>query len=235
MPTRVLSLKVGLAALTAALAIGGVAVAATVGAPSADSESPKTAAEAAKPNGDASTDRGPNVAGPARDGLCQAWVASKRPEGQDEDGEKPDAALEALVEAAGGEDRVASLCASSTSAPSRATGNAGEGEGKTQAPGLDLASESNDALCRAWATSNDGEIGKAIRQRIEEATPVKEPAGAVDDASIKAFCAGANDLPGHGASGSGGDGGQGDEQGSPQPPVGDDADPSGRGENLSSG
>jgi len=64
--------------------------------------------------------KGPDASGAARDGLCRAWLAGKG----DQNGERTDSpAFTALAKAAGGADKVAAYCKTSTS------GGQGQGQG----------------------------------------------------------------------------------------------------------
>jgi hypothetical protein len=135
MPSKLLRAKAaGLAGL-AVLSIGGVATAAT-GLASASAERAATQASPRTPDGqvghaqgDAATlihgpdaaaaatssvpgkpsdhTAGPDASGPAKQGLCRAWLAGQG----DDHGRRADAtAFQALVAAAGGADQVAAYC-----------------------------------------------------------------------------------------------------------------------------
>jgi hypothetical protein len=135
MPSKLLRVKTAALAGLAALSIGGVATAAT-GLASLPAEQAATQVSPRAPGGQAAyapghaatmtrgqeraaaTNRsiadepsdhaaGPDVSGPAKKGLCQAWLA-----GQDGDhGRRADAtAFEALAAAAGGIDQVPAYC-----------------------------------------------------------------------------------------------------------------------------
>jgi hypothetical protein len=129
-PRKVLTMKAAAAALVAALSIGGVAAAASgllpdQASPVADQVPATTAADAATHRlgkaaaanlGGAADDgsaegqgsaAGPDAAAAARAGLCRAWQAGQ---GADH-GQKADAvAFQALAEAAGGADHIATYC-----------------------------------------------------------------------------------------------------------------------------
>jgi hypothetical protein len=155
------SLRVRTAAVAglAALSLGGVAVAAAGLAPAAErppQPSPSTSgARAASAHGEAailvhgrdaagandssgrSTDHatGPDASGPARHGLCTAWLAGQG----DANGRRADApAFQALAAAAGGADQVAAYCqadaAASTNHGQRPAAPPGNGQEKPAPP-----------------------------------------------------------------------------------------------------
>src|SRR5262245_20919430 len=143
MLTKLLTAKaVTVAALTAAVAVGGVATAATVAR--SDNDTGKTvsalhkadaAEDAGKPDS-AGQAGGPDATGAAKKGLCTAWAAGKGAE----NGAKEDAAaFQALAKAAGGAGNVASFCAEATAAS------------KGRAEDVELAAAAKSGLCRAWA------------------------------------------------------------------------------------
>jgi hypothetical protein len=129
---KVFTMKAAAAALVAVLSIGGIAAAATgllpdKASPTADRAAATTGADAAGHRlGDAAAANiggtahagpsngqgrdsavGPDATGAARAGLCQAWQAGQGAEhGRREDS----VAFQALVDAAGGADKVAAYC-----------------------------------------------------------------------------------------------------------------------------
>jgi hypothetical protein len=131
-PTKVFTVKAAAAALVAVLSIGGIAAAATgllpdQASPVADQAAATTAADAAghglgqaaaanlagtaqagSPEGQGREAAvGPDAAGAAGAGLCRAWQAGQ---GANQ-GRRMDAvAFQALVDAAGGADKVAAYC-----------------------------------------------------------------------------------------------------------------------------
>jgi hypothetical protein len=228
--SKFLTVKVAVATLTAAFAIGGVAAATTVGRSAPDQDNAKTVGGVGKPDKtEAGKGQGPDATGPAKDGLCRAWGAGK---GADRGGKADATAFEALAEAAGGEQNIATFCASTTSTAAGATGEAGKGSGEAgkgsgEGSGPNLDGKTKDALCRAWAAGPDKETGEARRQRMGATAfdaLVKAAGGA---SSVAAFCAGTDDAAQRGADGpnnSRSDGGQGDDHRSPSAPGSADAD-----------
>jgi hypothetical protein len=131
-PRKALTMKAAAAALVAVLSLGGVAAAASgllpgQASPVAEQAPATTGAEAAahgfgkaapaNPGGSATAEStvgqgrasaaGPDAAGTARAGLCRAWQAGR---GADHGRRAESVAFQALVEAAGGADRVAAYC-----------------------------------------------------------------------------------------------------------------------------
>jgi hypothetical protein len=131
-PSKVFTMKAAAAALVAVLSIGGIAAAASgllpgQASPAADRAPATTGADAARHRlGDAAaantggsaragaTDGqgresavGPDATGAARAGLCRAWQAGK---GADHGRRVDSVAFRALVDAAGGADKVAAYC-----------------------------------------------------------------------------------------------------------------------------
>jgi hypothetical protein len=131
-PSKVFTMKAAAAALVAVLSIGGIAAAASgllpdKASPTADRAPATTGADAAGHRlGDAAaastggsaragaTDGqgresavGPDATGAARAGLCRAWQAGK---GADHGRRVDSVAFRALVDAAGGADKVAAYC-----------------------------------------------------------------------------------------------------------------------------
>ena len=132
MPGKVFTMKAAAAALVAALSIGGVAAAATgllpdQASPVANQAAATTAADAAAHGLDraavanvggtaqaGATDGqgresavGPDATAAARAGLCRAWEAGQ---GGDHGRRMDSVAFQALVDAAGGADKVAAYC-----------------------------------------------------------------------------------------------------------------------------
>jgi hypothetical protein len=130
-PSKVFTMKAVAAALVAVLSIGGIAAAASgllpgQASPKAD-RAPATGADAARHRlGDAAAGNtggsaragatdgqgresavGPDATGAARAGLCRAWQAGK---GADHGRRADSVAFRALVDAAGGADKVAAYC-----------------------------------------------------------------------------------------------------------------------------
>jgi hypothetical protein len=148
-PRKVFTMKAAAAALVAVLSIGGVAAAATgllpdQASPVADKAAATTAADAAahglgkaaaanlgRSANAGSADGlgresavGPDATGAARAGLCRAWEAGQ---GGDHGRRMDSVAFQALVEAAGGADKVAAYC------EDVAAGASAEDHGKGQA------------------------------------------------------------------------------------------------------
>ena len=184
MLVRFLTAKVAAIALTAAVAVGGVAAAATVAqsdravgnaAGKAVAEVGKPEAgrpDATRPDATRPDAGGPDAGGAARKGLCTAWAAGKGAE----HGAKEDAvAFKALAEAAGGADNVASFCAEAT------TSSKGE-----NAADVELADAAKSGLCRAWAAGQATENGG--REAVAAFDMLAKAAGGAD--AIATFCAG---------------------------------------------
>jgi hypothetical protein len=146
-PRRLLTVKAAAAVLVAALSVGGVAAAAGVfpapARPAADRgpDGPGRGATATtRPSHSATTadgnaaDRehgngtatGPDATGPAKDGLCRAWQAGQ---GGDHGKREDSPAFRALAAAAGGADKVAAYCQTTTPG-----GSAGQGQRQGQGP-----------------------------------------------------------------------------------------------------
>jgi hypothetical protein len=148
-PRKVFTMKAAAAALVAVLSIGGVAAAANgllpdQASPVADQAAATTAADAAahglgkaaaanlgRSANAGSTDGlgresavGPDATAAARAGLCRAWEAGQ---GGDHGRRMDSVAFQALVDAAGGADKVAAYC------EDVATGASAEDHGKGQA------------------------------------------------------------------------------------------------------
>jgi hypothetical protein len=158
-PARAVGIKV--AAATAALAFGGVAVAAetgnlpapaqdrahrlfsALGVPAPQATTPRPASPAARPTGTTRppsarpTPAAPAPASPAPDdpavpGLCRAWHAAQRdPRGA----ALPEATRRALTAAAGGPARVAALCAPHATASPDPTASTTPRPGRPSDPG----------------------------------------------------------------------------------------------------
>jgi hypothetical protein len=151
-PSKVFTMKAAAAALVAVLSVGGIAAAATGHLPGqassvADRATATTGADAAgyglgkaaaaNISGMAqagSTDGrgresavGPDAAGAARAGLCRAWQAGQ---GADHGRRMDSVAFQALVDAAGGADKVAAYCEDVTAGSSADA----HGQGKASTP-----------------------------------------------------------------------------------------------------
>jgi hypothetical protein len=149
-PSKLFTIKAAAAALVAVLLVGGIAAAATgllpgQASPVADNVRATTSAAAAAHRlGEAaavnmggtaqagSTDGqghasavGPDATGAARAGLCRAWQAGQ---GADNGHRADSVAFQALVEAAGGRDKVAAYCEDVTA------GSSAGAHGQGQAP-----------------------------------------------------------------------------------------------------
>jgi hypothetical protein len=148
-PSKVFTIKAAAAALVAVLSIGGIAAAASGllpdrASPKADRVTATTGADAAAHGlGDAAAANtggtaragatggqgresavGPDATGAARAGLCWAWQAGQG----DDHGRRADSvAFQALVDAAGGADKVAAYCKDVLASSS--TGAHGQGQG----------------------------------------------------------------------------------------------------------
>ena len=145
-PSKVFTMKAAAAALVAVLSIGGVAAAASgllpdQASPVADQAAATTAADAAahgldkaaaanlgRPTHAGSADSqgresavGPDATAAARAGLCRAWQAGQ---GGDHGHRAESVAFQALVDAAGGADKVGAYC------EDVATGASAENHGK---------------------------------------------------------------------------------------------------------
>jgi hypothetical protein len=133
--TKLLSAKIAAAAAAAALSVTGVAAAATgslpdpaqrvahqmlgaAGVPAPDDESNDTQGSA---KGDHQA-TGPDLSGPARDGLCRAWQAGQ---GGDHGRRNDSTAFKALAAAAGGSDKIADYCKDSLAQSESKGGEAG--------------------------------------------------------------------------------------------------------------
>jgi hypothetical protein len=131
-PRRILTIRLAVAVLAAALSIGGVAAATGVfpgpakppaghGPGSTGSGGTPTTTAAPGRTGTATTqvDRsrgggtatGPDASGPAREGLCRAWQAG---EGAGNGKREDSTAFQALAAAAGGVDRIDAYCKATT-------------------------------------------------------------------------------------------------------------------------
>jgi hypothetical protein len=140
-PRRLLSVKTAAAVLAAVLSIGGVAAATGVfpgpakppaghgpdssgggvGTTPGRSDAATTTTTAAGEAGsrERGNATGPDASGPARNGLCQAWLAGQG----DEHGTREDTpAFRALAAAAGGADKIAAYCRATTPADSASQG-----------------------------------------------------------------------------------------------------------------
>jgi hypothetical protein len=131
-PSKVFTIKAAAAALVAVLSLGGIAAAATgllpdQASPKADRAAATTGADAAgHAVGDAAAANtggtahagatggqgrasavGPDATAAARAGLCRAWQAGQ---GDDHGRREDSVAFQALVDAAGGADKVAAYC-----------------------------------------------------------------------------------------------------------------------------
>jgi hypothetical protein len=152
-PRKVFTMKAAVAALVAVLSVGGVAAAASGRLPGQASPVANTAvattgadaaahrlgkAAVANPGGRAQTESsdrqgrasavGPDATAAARAGLCQAWQAGQ---GGDHGRRMDSVAFQALVDAAGGADKVAAYC------EDVAAGSAGaNGQGEASPPGV---------------------------------------------------------------------------------------------------
>jgi hypothetical protein len=154
-PRKVLTMKAAAAALVAVLSVGGVAAAATgllpdQASPVADQAAATTAADAAAhglggatvanlggtakagSNGGQGRESavGPDASAAARAGLCRAWEAGQ---GGDHGRRMDSVAFQALVEAAGGADKVAAYCKDVAAS----TSTKGHGKGQASPPSSD--------------------------------------------------------------------------------------------------
>jgi hypothetical protein len=153
-PSKVFTIKAAAAALVAVLSIGGIAAAATGllpdrASPKADQVTARTGADAARHGlGDAAAANtggtahagatgsqgrasavGPDATGVARAGLCRAWQAGQ---GADHGRRADSVAFQALVDAAGGADKVAAYCKDVTAANSAGA----HGQSQTSRPSV---------------------------------------------------------------------------------------------------
>jgi hypothetical protein len=187
MLAKFLTAKVATIALTAAVAVGGVAAAATVaqsdravGKAVAEVDKPEAASHAknpSRPDAGRPDAGGPDASGAARKGLCTAWAAG---EGAEHGAKEDAAAFQALVEAAGGADNIASFCAEAT------TTSKGEA-----AADVELADAAKRGLCRAWAAGQAGEHGG--RESVAAFEMLAKAAGGAE--TIATFCAGTATTP----------------------------------------
>jgi hypothetical protein len=151
-PRRLLSVKAAAAVLAAVLSIGGVAaatgvfpgpakppaghgpdssgggVATTPGRSDAATTTSTTAGEAGSRERGGATATGPDASGPARNGLCRAWLAGQ---GQDHGKREDSPAFRALAAAAGGADKIAAYCQATPPADSASQGS---GQGGQSSP-----------------------------------------------------------------------------------------------------
>jgi hypothetical protein len=134
-PRRIVSVRLAVAVLAAVLSIGGVAAATgvfpgpakppaghgpgstgggggvpptTTAAPGRTDTATTTEAERARGGG---TAIGPDASGPAKDGLCRAWLAG---DGERNGKREDSTAFRALAAAAGGVDRIDAYCKATT-------------------------------------------------------------------------------------------------------------------------
>jgi hypothetical protein len=142
-PSRLLTVKAAAAVLAAALSIGGVAAAtgvfpgpaqppagrgpdspggdvATPGRSDAATTITAAAGEAGNRERAGDTATGPDASGPAKDGLCQAWLAGQ---GTDHGKREDSPAFRALAAAAGGADKIAAYCQATTPPDSASQGS----------------------------------------------------------------------------------------------------------------
>jgi len=143
MPSKHFRVKAAAAVIAAVLSLGGVAAAATGLLPAAvqrmagnapadspggaatDRQHATTGSAAATTAAGSTTGKdhaatGPDASGAAKDGLCRAWLAGQ---GDDHGKREDSTAFQALARAAGGADKVAAYCKTSTS------GGQGQGQG----------------------------------------------------------------------------------------------------------
>jgi hypothetical protein len=149
-PSRLLTVKAAAAVLAAALSIGGVAAATgvfpgpakppaghgpdtpgcgsatTPGRSDAATTTTTAAGEAGSREHGGDTATGPDASGPARNGLCQAWLAGQ---GNDHGTREDSPAFRALAAAAGGADKIAAYCQAATPPDS-----ANQGRGQSSPP-----------------------------------------------------------------------------------------------------
>jgi hypothetical protein len=152
-PRRLLSVKAAAAVLAAVLSIGGVAaatgvfpgpakppaghgpdssgggVATTPGRSDAATTTSTAAGEAGSREPGGAT--GPDASGPARDGLCRAWLAGQ---GTDHGKREDSPAFRALAAAAGGADKIAAYCQATPPADSASQGSGQGGQGGQSSP-----------------------------------------------------------------------------------------------------
>lgn len=184
MLAKFLTAKVATVALTAAVAVGGVAAAATVaqsdravGKAVAEVDKPEAASHASSSDTTRPDAGGPDASGAARKGLCTAWAAGK---GAEHGAKEDAAAFKALAEAAGGADNVASFCAEAT------TTSKGEA-----AADVELADAAKSGLCRAFAAGQASAHGG--REAVAAFELLAKAAGGAD--AIATFCADTEGAP----------------------------------------
>ena len=173
MPSRLASVKVAAAVLTAVLSIGGVAAAATGLLPGqaeqAAERAPSTTGAGAAGRGQVGEAAAAGLDAAAKQGLCEAWQAGQ---GADHGRRTDAAALRELAVAAGGADNVAAYCKDATAAG-----------GNEAATGPDAGSPAKAGLCRAWL-SGQGDHGRRMDSVAFQA--LAAAAGGAD--KIAAYC-----------------------------------------------
>ena len=182
MPSKLISVKAAAAVLAAVLSVGGVAAAATGLLPDRAAQQATDHASSAagggspaqaQGNGGQGTANGPDATGAAKDGLCQAWQSGQG----STNGKRMDStAFQALATAAGGADKVAAYCQTSTTA---SHGNA--------ANGPDATGAAKDGLCRAWEAAQSGQ-GATNGKRMDTAAFQVLAKAAGGAGNIAAYC-----------------------------------------------
>lgn len=176
--SRFLTAKVAVATLTTVIAVGGVATATTVAKNA--SEHAKAVRDLGKPD----KAHGPDATGPSKDGLCRAWASGN---GRDNGGREDSVAFQALIAAAGGEDKVDAYCAATTSTSSTA---AGKGAAEN-ANGQRGDGGATTGACKAWAEAAKAGNATAQRQRMGASAFESLAKAAGGEANIPAYCAAA--------------------------------------------
>jgi len=172
-PSKRFSVKAAAMAVAAVLMLGGAAVAATGHLPGSAKpiaqDAPTSSRGGPAADGQRGAAKGPDASGAARDGLCRAWLAGKG----DQNGERTDSpAFTALAKAAGGADKVAAYCKTST------------GERDAAAKGPDASGAARDGLCRAWLAGKGDQNGE--RTDSPAFTALAKAAGGAD--KVAAYC-----------------------------------------------
>jgi hypothetical protein len=185
MPSKLISVKAAAAVLAAVLSVGGVAAAATGLLPDraaqqatdhASSAAGGGSAAQAQGNGGQGTANGPDATGAAKAGLCQAWQSGQG----STNGKRMDStAFQALATAAGGADKVAAYCQTSTTA---SHGNA--------ANGPDATGAAKDGMCRAWQAAQAAQSGEGATngKRMDTAAFQALAKAAGGAGNIAAYC-----------------------------------------------
>jgi hypothetical protein len=173
MLVKLLTVKAVAAAFTGALAVGGMAAAATGSLPEPAQRMAHRMVGAVPPaasqdrqaheNGSAADAKGPDVTGPAKAGLCTAYLAGK---GGDHGRRNDSVAFKALEAAAGGADKVADFCKDVVHSP----GGQGNGQGQERSGAAGDNGQSGEEHGQAGDDHGQGQGG-----------PPEDPSGTAKD------------------------------------------------------